>query len=183
MARFVIGFARSLEAAPQEQEPCRRARAGHGRAQRSACTSPSRVAGAIYETLQSWRQSGPARRMVAALARRTRQEPDGYLRGVRAHSLHAAFVVVSRTASPRDRSLRADFPVLPDRGHRPVELSAVPAGGLLLARHRDGGRGNRRAVPRGRGQPSARALLRHDRGVGTGDSGGAGRHRRRWMRN
>ena len=34
--------------------------------------------------------------MVAALARRTRQEPDGYLRRLRADSQYAAFLLLSR---------------------------------------------------------------------------------------
>ncbi len=58
------------------------------------------------------------RRLGPALARWAGQEPDGYLRRLRADSQHAALVILPRPAPPRDRPLPGRRPVLSDRGHR-----------------------------------------------------------------
>ncbi len=113
---------------------------------------PASVVAEIYQMLSKWRQAG-------SLDGWSLLWLDGHVKSLmdiciarceRYFTLHATFVdrILAGSSLHRwHRTLCCDLAILPDRRHRALELSRVHHGGVFFARHRDGGRGHRRAVP------------------------------------
>ena len=109
---LVIAFGRALKDHLRPPRPSAKEAAAELGSKTDAVHQPVRLAGDIYETVARWQRARSPGRLDAALARWTGQEPDGYLRSLRADSEHAAFFLVPRASAARDRALRAGSAVL-----------------------------------------------------------------------
>ena len=110
IGRLVIAFAEALKDHLRHRDGSDEAGRGDWTEDGTQSTSRAGWPAPSYETVVRWQREGRTRRLGAALARRAGEEPDGYLRRLRADSQHAAFIVLSRSAPPRDRALPGRSP-------------------------------------------------------------------------
>ena len=95
IAALVVQFARSLERHLRLPSPADERARRSGRTPRAGSRAFTRRRGNLFDPAFVAKLR-PARRLVAALARRTRQEPDGYLRLMRTHQVHPDLIFVPR---------------------------------------------------------------------------------------